>query len=269
MKLNKATVALVLLLAAAAMPSSLAERRLKSPKSTKGTYSGNGIFFSSVHVPTASPTVSAAPSVTGATGEPTTFPSESPSHQPSHTNRTQAFEDNCVSDAERCKFYDKFQPDESAFSVAEMETTCSATHPAFDRELTTKDHKACVILGIEEIGFPTCYAASGTDCPACGVDISGAPPSSGGCYDGSAFSGVLLWGAHLKQSSCFKGCEMYRCLVADPTGNDECKNSLGRFGDCDDFIRQVNPTVDKWVCDAVCEVYGGTDEDACKAYLCT
>ena len=71
MKLNKATVALVLLLAAAAVPSSSAERRLNSPdefverraKSTKGTTSGgNGIFFSSAFLPTASPTVSAAPS---------------------------------------------------------------------------------------------------------------------------------------------------------------------------------------------------------------
>lgn len=293
MKLSQATTALVLLLhvaAAAPQSSERQERRLnskstgaiggsgKGTKSSKGIFiPGNNIVFTPGLFPTAAPTESAAPSDGSATASPTGSPSDNPSHQPSHEQLPLAFEDNCISDFERCEFYKKFDPSKSReFSIADQEVACRFTHPAFDGELTTKAHDACIILAIEEVGFPTCYKAD-ANCPACGIDITvpftGSPSDSGGCKAG-IFEGVKLWYAHLYTSTCYQGCEMYRCLVSAGSGGKECDNSLGPYR-CDDLLgtsdpRSSNPVIEN-TCISVCEIYGGqtnAEVNACIQYLC-
>ena len=252
MKLSQATTALVLLLhAAAAAPRSSErqeQRRLKSKstgaiggsgkgskgskssKGTAGTAAGNNIVFTPGLFPTAAPTESAAPSDGSATASPTGSPSDNPSHQPSHEQLPLAFEDNCISDFERCEFYKKFMPNPKdlvsgqprEFSIEEQEVICRANHPVFDRELTTKAHDACVILAIEEIGFPTCYAP-GEPCPACGVQNAN---DATDCGKGRFPQAALEWYTHLYGSRCFQGCEMYRCLVSDWDPNDEVNDCL-------------------------------------------
>ena len=74
---------------------------------------------------------------------------------------------------------------------------------------------------------------------------------------------------------------MYRCLVSDydPNDevNDECKNSLGPFFECDQLMANSgnNFNIPFSVCRNVFDIYGGqtypptqAEADDCKNYLC-
>ena len=267
MKLNKATVALALLLTAqssAQVPGgkgSKSTRSAKNPKSSKGAPvpNQNQIIFSPALLsdpPSLSPSVSAAPSVRlrpssepSKSPEPSGAPSETLSEQPSHQALPDAFQDDCVTDSERCQFYNRFQPDCSAgFFIDEMETACKFAHPAFDRELTTKDHEPCVILAIEELGMPP-------ECPTFPVTTE--------CGDNGAKNIVT----HIHNSTCFQGCEMYRCLVAAGSGGLECDNLLVQsptircdsYLTADGFSGRQGFAEDQ--CNAFCNVYGSIAQD--------
>ena len=277
MKLNKATaVALALLLTApssAQVPGGKGSKSNRASRNSKSSKSApvpnqNQIIFSPALLsdpPSLSPSVSAAPSVylrpssaPSKSPEPSGAPSETLSEQPSHQALPDAFADDCVTDSERCQFYNRFQPDcSSGFFIDEMETACKFAHPAFDRELTTKGHKACVILAIEELGMPP-------ECPTV--------PVTAEC--GAAGDGAKNIVTHIHNSTCFQGCEMYRCLVAAGSGGLECDNLLVAppLGNllCNEYLTRDGFTGRQGFaedqCRAFCNAYGSTSQnDATRA----